>query len=299
MSLYTQAAERLAVLDGRETGYQYALSDVPFDGAAAPGRFFADDFLRDVGVPADVIAREDLREPLQWALAVAHCEAFQVQEELILWFDEVERARLGDSRSIRLLVEEEAKHAAGFSRFAQALKARHPEWLAAYERGFAESRAVFGRKQDASQFPSPSAYHHMFWLLVLHFEEYTVWVEQRLRGAGAQPAWAELHRLHRIEELQHLATDSVLLTALEVPRELRAAHARGLLATLAANFWHYVPVHPAQAVLAAHFGVELKPTAPMTRLGFWREVRQSPVFKRTRELLAYLDPKEVPPAPAA
>ena len=35
----------------------------------------------------------------------------------------------------------------------------------------------------------------------------------------------------------------------------------------------------------------------MARSGFWREVSLAKTFKRTRELLAWLDPREVPPAP--
>lgn len=301
MTLYASATSRLAVLDTRGTGYQFQFEDVPFEGAAGPGAFFSTRFLEDIAVDVRVLDEVPERRALfEWALALAHCEAFRVQEELIGWFAADQASELGPSRSVRLLVEEEEKHARAFARFGGVLAAARPEHRATFQAAFAESAGRFGRKMGLELFKSPANRHCMFWTLVLFFEEYTVWVEQRLADANlvAQPAWRELHRLHRIEELQHLATDSALLAALELTDEERAGHARALLATLAAGFWHYVPVHPARAVVEAAFpGTKMVPLSSMARSGFWREIRQAPTFKRTREILSVLDPREVPPIP--
>src|SRR5262245_47624661 len=107
---YVDLKERSARIDARQTRDRLALEQAsPWAALDGAGLYFGPEFLARFGIDAAALAGDpEGHALLDWALALSTCHAFQLLEELILRFAAAEEARLGPTRSVTLLVEEEA-----------------------------------------------------------------------------------------------------------------------------------------------------------------------------------------------
>src|SRR5688572_26196780 len=146
---YVDLTDKCAKIDARRTAYRFELDrDIPWDELDASGDYFGPALLRTLGVDPVALARTPAaRDLFQWALALASCRAFQLLEECILRFAAKEAARLGPTRSVELLVEEEEKHIRLFERYGAFLAGREPVpgALARFEPHLARSAAAIRR----------------------------------------------------------------------------------------------------------------------------------------------------------
>jgi hypothetical protein len=295
-SPYRSLTEHLGRLERRTGDYRFDLEkDVAWHQLGEPGLYFPDSFLRALGLDVELLRSvPDAFDLFQWALALSHCELFAAEEDEIPAFVEREAAELGPTKSVELLVEEEKKHTVLFRRYGQHLRAERPDRVAAFEAAFAPTRALIARAGQAAV-PEAASRHYMSWLLFLFFEEYTVWVQERLalEPEGVQAAWLSAHTAHRKEEVQHVLTDFHMLTAIELDEDTRHRLAKSLLQTLAFGFRHYVPFGAARNLVAEAFpGLDFDWKVPFSKTGFYADFCIAPAFRFTREMLSLLSAEE-------
>lgn len=238
-TLYEDLPERFARLDRRETRYRFDLETaVPWDRLDAPGAFLGGYVLRDRGLDTIYAALPpERRDLLEWLFAVHISMHFEHLERVLIAFCRRERTALGATRSLDLLDEEEVKHIEAFARFREHLLARRPElrprMARQKERYWDDIRRFF-----TSAHEDPRRRHYVMWLLVLLFEENTLYYPKHLatEADGIQPAWFALHQAHAAEEAQHVLTDAAYLDALVVTEEERFEWSRQIFQDLLANF---------------------------------------------------------------
>lgn len=234
--LYVGLAEACARIERRSTRYQFDLEqDIAWGELDAPGLYLPAALLDDFGFDVAALQQHPAAwELLQWAMALQVCTIFELFEFGVVFFARNDAARLGNTRSIGLLADEEDKHIQLFRRYARHLRAQRPEQalrLDALSRDTAEAIVgLLAANRDAE----PRAQHYAIWLQTMFFEEYTVYLDQCLREAeGVQPAWGSAHAAHRREEIQHIATDVRYLGALDLDEaeryRLSAAFVKRLL----------------------------------------------------------------------
>jgi hypothetical protein len=278
--LYRDGAAKLGRLDGRRLSYRFDLErDPAWSRGDEPGTHAPAALLGDLGV--NVAALGDHAATFDWMYAAAVCRSFALLERLILAFTRRERALLPPSRSLDALCEEEEKHVALFERYERHLLGRHDR--EAFERAW----APVGRRLDAQHASLHDRAdhlerHYVFWLNTIFFEELTVWLAERYAAADAQPTWVSLHRLHRVEELQHLATDAACVEALALDEARRDELGQRFVVGVAQSFTDALGLGPALAHLAALGVRDVWPAGRLSQLPFFRALGEAPAFRRTR-----------------
>ncbi|MGE0707481.1 MAG: SDR family NAD(P)-dependent oxidoreductase [Planctomycetota bacterium] len=280
---YVDLAARCERLDRRHTRYRFDLErDVPWDALDAPGGWFGPTYLEALGLDAASLD-SDTRERLQWALGLAACEAFHALEALIVRFAAEERAALGPTRSLEALCLEEEKHMALFARYGEHLRRRRPDLAEALARACAPSAGLLGHLHEREDYPRPAAYHYLFWVNTVFFEEYTVWLDACLdQDPGIQPAWRAVHAVHRQEEVQHVATDAAYLDALNLSEAERYHLSKVFLLRLEDGFDRFFGVEAALRVAAPEQADALLARRRFRDLPLFRLLLEDPAFKVTR-----------------
>lgn len=298
MSPYRDLAGRCARLDQRHLRYRFDLErDVCWERLPESGLLFGPSYLEALGLPADLAEHETF----QGALALATCEVFHELEALICRFSRDEAEALGPTRSLTLLCEEEEKHMELFRRFADGLRAERPELAATFQEAFAPSAGLLSHLGEDERF-SPAAFHYLFWINTLFFEELTVWLDDRLADDGEriQPTWRAVHRVHRQEEVQHIVTDAAHLEALDLDPAERRELSKVFLLRLEEGFDRFFGVEAALALA----GVSSPRDRSFRELPLCQALCRDSAFRRTRAaapalaaLAASLDAAEDPSAP--
>ena len=288
---YLELGARAARLEERSTRYRFDLErDVAWGRLDAPGLHFGPTYLSALGV--DLASGQG--PAFQWAFALSTCGVFHRLEELILAFAQAEGERLGATRSLQLLCEEEHKHLLLFARYAAHLRAHPPAAagppaVARLDALLAADEALVGDFAEEQ----PAARHYLFWLNTLFFEELTVWLHEALLAdrAQVQPAWLSLHLAHRQEEVQHVLTDAAYLEALALDPAQRAALSKRFLFRLERGFDRFFGLLAAVQLAREldQAGGVLPAARPDLRgLPLWQLLLGSSWFKRTREAAPYL-----------
>ena len=241
--LYPELAARFARLDRRHTRYRYDEDkDIRWAAIDDDGRYAGPVLFRAHRLDDRQLAQQpEAFDLVQWCIAVCACDTFVCLEEAVLRFSQHERARLGPTRSLEILEEEEEKHVHTFRRLADALRARHPEHAAAVD----EQRRISQRFYDKTALwnlgdhPDDARHHYITWLITLFFEEYTIWFHDLLAAEPdgvIQPTWIDAHRCHAQEETQHVVTDAAYLACLQATEEERFAWSKEVFDDLLKNF---------------------------------------------------------------
>lgn len=279
-----------ARIERRTTHYRFDLErDIPWDLALAPGVFFPDALLDALGVSSEELSTiAGARELLQPVLALATCDAFARLEEDVIAFLKANQGRIPEPRSARLLVEEEAKHAELFRRYARVLRDANPDAAARFDRLYVPPLTFCEAFPSPDRLGSERDYQYLFWRNTTFFEEYTVYFYERLAEAehDVQPCWLSIHACHRREELQHLVTDTAYVDALAVPAERKEALSKLFELFVRDHFDAYFGRAVAMAVLAELAESAGTGRAPAKRsfdeLPFARDLREHKAFRRTR-----------------
>ncbi|MGZ5017062.1 MAG: AMP-binding protein [Methylobacter sp.] len=226
-ALYPGLVNILAKLDKRNTHYRFDLEhDIDWHRTHESGRYFPDSFLVNTGV--DLALLKTYPEAFafyEWALALIICRRFVVLEEAVLVWGGRIRDADAESRSLELLEIEEAKHIELFRRYTDILAAVHPDQAKELQSvRYVTLQACLDWMLNGHNFQSPTEYHYMVWLGILFFEEYTVWIDEVLKvlGGDVQPVWKQAHACHRLEEIQHVLTDTAYIQALDTSHEQRS-----------------------------------------------------------------------------
>lgn len=276
MSPYRDLAGRCARLDQRHLRYRFDLErDVCWDRLSEEGLLFGASYLEALALPAELVSNESF----QGALALATCEVFHELEALICRFSRDEAEALGPTRSVTLLCEEEEKHMELFRRFAEGLRAERPELAARFDEAFAPSAGLLSHLDQDERF-SPAAFHYLFWINTLFFEELTVWLDQRLADDGEriQPTWRAVHRVHRQEEVQHIVTDAAHLEALDLEPSERRELSKIFLLRLEEGFDRFFGVEAALELA----GVPSPKDRTFRQLPLCEALCHDSAFRRTR-----------------
>jgi hypothetical protein len=288
MAIYAQRSDRLEQLDGRTTSYRFDLETAPcWSRVNEPGHHAPRTFLEDLGV--DVSRLGQHIATFDWVYAGAVCRLFVALEEFIIRFVRAERGRLPPSKSLDALVEEEEKHVLLFKRYEELLLARRDR--AAFERAYAAMGERMARRHARLlDVPEDLDRHYLAWINAIFFEEVTVYLDQRLSrdGEAVQPLWRSIHRLHRVEEMQHLATDDAHVAELAISdarkRELSLGFTMGILQ----NYEDTMALSPSLAH-AQELGVDgIYTRGRISERPFFRQLLVSSTFKRTRAAAPYL-----------
>jgi acyl transferase domain-containing protein len=293
---YAELGQHLEKLDGRDPArYRFDLeADIEWARLSEPGDFAGPSLLRALGVDAAALEREpEARALFQWAWALNVCEEFILLEDTIVRFLAQEGDQLGDSKSAAWLGEEEEKHIAVFRRYAAHLRANPPlpEAVSAFDASFERDRVELATTLDPAEYPSARAYHFAFWLKVLFFEEYTLFLDERLKEDAelVQPAWRSAHSAHRREEEQHAPTDAAYLRALTLTDEERLTWSKLFVVHLESSLGAFLALDTPRRLVAARFP-DLELAAPSGE-GVTSALRESPIFRRTRAAAPALSPR--------
>ncbi|HET9957445.1 MAG TPA: condensation domain-containing protein, partial [Polyangiaceae bacterium] len=225
-SPYRQLEHVFRRLDARHTRYQFDLElDVPWAQLDAPGDYYGPEALRGYGYDVDALrASAGAWRLFQWRTALSIATGFEELERALISFTRRESAHFSGVKSVPVLEQEEVKHVALFKRYAEHLAAQRPEHAAHVTEKGSELRRELEAFAHPEIFPSVAAYHYSWWLVILFFEELTIWLYEVLAAEqGIQPAWLAAHRLHAREEAQHVLTDFAFLQSIEASDEERLA----------------------------------------------------------------------------
>jgi hypothetical protein len=282
-------------IDRRITDYRFDLeADVAWGSIGESGRYFQNDFIFDLGIDAPKLEKN--REALaafDWALALAISESFVFLEDEIIKFVEGNRDSLERSRSAELLLEEELKHTKLFERYGQELRARRPDLVEDFDAAFAATRDLYrvavGRRMDSSRYRSEALRHLDVWGHIIFYEEWTLYVAERLAGAAViQPAWASAHAAHRREEIQHVVTDVAYCKHLDVDPADRYAWSKMFALSVLGTV--YVVADAPRDLVAKRFP-ELSPLENgivASQSKFYADVLAHRCFRQTRSVAPYL-----------
>lgn len=299
---YLDLAERCVKLDRRNTRYRFDLErDIPWDRRAEAGAYFDRELLADLGVDvAGLEASREARAIFDWGFALGTCLEFIELERGIVEFVTAERAFLGPVRSLELLVEEELKHIELFVRYADHLRSERPELVAPLERAFhAERGAPFDNRD---RYPNDASYHFMFWLNTLFFEDYTIYLHERMVSGSAtlQPTWLAAHAMHRREEEQHVVTDVAHIDACSLDNPERTRWSRLSYLWLSQHVARFIGIDAPERLVRDLFPqLSFAPRVPFAATGLHRDLLAHRSFRRTRAAWPYLQQLTVPsPAPS-
>ena len=228
--IYGALPSALARLDRRRLTYRFDLEgDLPWSRIDEAGLYYGPEALRGYGYDVEALQAHPAAWALfQWRVALSIAGGFELLEQALLGFTRREATHFEGIRSIHMLEEEEEKHVALFSRYARHLAKRDPAHEPELARTLESLRAALARFADPGQFPSRAAYHYAWWLLIIFFEELTIWLAAVLEAEAPliQPTWLVAHQLHRREEIQHVLTDVACLRAIRATEDERHAWSR-------------------------------------------------------------------------
>ena len=281
-------------------------ADIAWARTAEPGEYCGAELLRVLGI--DAAALRDSKpayELFQWAYAATVCRQFIALEDVIVRFLAQQGEVLGDTASAAWLGEEEKKHIQLFERYAEVLGRTEPvAGAAAQLDGFiADDAGALATALDRADYPNDAAYHYVFWLKVLFFEEYTLYLDERLRAEArfVQPAWLSAHTAHRREEEQHVVTDVAYLDALAITAAERDTYSKLFVADFEANADVFLSVAAPWRLLAAHYPAVAASVGrkSLRDTKVYADVLGHRLFRRTREAAPYLQSLAVARAAAA
>ena len=210
-------------------------------------------------------------------------------ERGIIAFGQSESEILATSRSFSMLVEEENKHIELFARYAAHLRSERPELVAPFERHFHFERGEPFDSRD--RYPDAASHHFAFWLATLLFEDYTIYLHERLAGAAEsiRPTWLAVHAAHRKEEEQHVLTDEAHLEALAVDADTRRFWSRRLHGWLAEEHGRFFALAAADRLVRELFAdLPLAPVRGLLQTGMHRALLEHRLFRRTRAASPHL-----------
>jgi hypothetical protein len=292
--IYEDLGAALERLDRRSPDtYRFDLEqDVAWSRVGEPGLYVPPEIFATFGLDvAPVAADPEAWRLLQAASAMTMCTAFEVVEVTITLFIDTRWNVLGATRSLELFREEESKHVRLFRRYGDALRGLYPElvgelgWDPSWGVGFWE---LF---RSPNLFPDERVFHYLFWFFFVAFEEHSIYMADVLgRAHGVQPAWLDAHRIHRREELQHVATDHAYLGALALPAAERDTWSEVCVAWLCQHFDTFFAFGPARRLVARRFP-HLAPhllTRGFVASPFLQDILHAPSFRRTRLACPYL-----------
>ena len=175
-ALYVDLPQAVARIERRSTRYQFDLErDVAWDELDAPGHYLPAALLDDFGFDvASLQRRPEAWALLQWAMALQVCTIFELFEFGVVFFARSDAARLGRTRSIALLADEEDKHIQLFRRYARHLRAQQPALASRLDALSKDTAEAIVALLGADRGADPRAQHYAIWLQTLFFEEYTV-----------------------------------------------------------------------------------------------------------------------------
>jgi hypothetical protein len=289
MAVYQDNTKRLSRLESRTTAYRFDLeTDPQWDRAAEPGIHAPRAMLADFGVDVEKLGAH--AETFDWVFAAAVCRTFKILEECVIELIDAERAEMRATASLESLYVEEAKHVAMFARYEDIVLEREGR-RASFDRWF----GPMGKRMHERHFvrlrqiPDTKGRHYAFWINTLFFEEFTIYLDERLQEAeGVQPTWLQIQRLHRIEETQHVATDEGYLEALAFEESRAKEMSQMFLFKLLQELQDTVAVYPAVEAMRELAGVNVFATKGITKLPFVRHILTRPTFRRTRAFAPYL-----------
>jgi hypothetical protein len=290
----TDALDKLA---RRTTKYQFDIErDIAWQ-ADDSDRFFPLEFLRDLGVDVQRLEPHvDALRAFQWSLALCVCRQFADSETIVVRFVAESGEKLQADRSLVLLDEEEQKHIALFKRLAEGLLARRPEWAQSFEDAYRPT-ASFSEKTLAAHFqrdlyPNEATRHYVFWLATIFFEEFTIYIDERVSSDTSLNAlWRSAHAAHRREEVQHVATDIAYVDALDLSEDERMPWSDVFVTRIVGELRLVMGLDAPAAFVSKLFpavGHVLVETAPH-EAPFLREIRHRAEFKRSRAYLPSLE----------
>ncbi|MDP6959714.1 MAG: hypothetical protein QF645_12990, partial [Planctomycetota bacterium] len=198
-----------------------------------------------------------------------------------------EETHLGPTRSVRLLEEEEKKHIALFRRYEEYLRTLMPEECERFDNLTKEPAKLLEILDCREKYPNAATHHFLFWLGTVFFEEYTVYLYEKLSEESSliQPAWLSAHYTHWREEVQHVMTDAYHIAALNLSEEERYTWSRVFFTWLEENYEQFAGFHvPIQMIqekypeLAEQLGEPSFVETP-----FFQDICQGPGFRQTRK----------------
>jgi len=302
-SLYPDIAAALERLDRRNPdAYRFDLErDIAWSRVEEPGDYIPPALFAALGLNVEPLQAEpEAWQLLQTATAMTAATAFEVAEVTIMLFIDTRWNALGATRSLELFREEESKHVRLFRRYGDELRRIHPDlvtelgWDPSWGGGFWE---LFRSPQ---LFPDERVFHYLFWFFFVAFEEHSIYIADMLtKATGIQPAWLDVHRAHRREEIQHVATDHAYAMALGLPAAERDAWSEVCVAWLCQHFETFFAFGSARRLVAKRFP-HLAPhleTGGFLRSPFFQDLLHATSFRRTRLTCPYLrDLEQMDPA---
>jgi len=229
-TVYPHLPQHADTLDERSLAYRYDLErDIPWDLASQPGIHMSDELMDIFYSEFDALHRDpSTRDTLQWALGLAMCEVVAWMETDVIHFvHRQHHAVEADRASLVAMVVEEHKHIAMFERYGEHLRAQRPELVPAFDAAL--RRAIAQVPLSSMRHDQPPAWHFGAWVRLLTFEEWSVWIHNRMKNqANVQPLWAAMHRAHAREEIQHVRTDAAWINSLDLDAASRSRLIRGL-----------------------------------------------------------------------
>ncbi|MGH7280023.1 MAG: hypothetical protein ACRELY_00745, partial [Polyangiaceae bacterium] len=262
-----------------------------WERALEGGRHCPDALLTDCGVDvARIAAVPGALEIFDWACGISISRMFALAEANILRFEADAGEKLAQTRSLTLLLEEEKKHIALFERYEAHLLTLHPALVPAVNAAFEPTAKCFEARFQELDVDAPES-HFLFWLTTLYFEEFTVYLDDRLRAeSGVQPTWASAHAAHRREEVQHVATDAAYLEAIHLTpptlHRLSQSFVFGMYTDILHLWGLACPLAFLEAMHPTLAG--LVPNGRITQRKYVQDVLCSRTFKRTRQFAPYL-----------
>ncbi|MCO4743734.1 MAG: SDR family NAD(P)-dependent oxidoreductase [Proteobacteria bacterium] len=255
--VYRDLPTQCARIDARNTRYRFDLErDLPWTEAVDGVVHIPDRMLSSMGVDVEALrAHPEGYRAFQWAAGLEICRTFSLLEHHLRGFIEAESDVLGPTRSATMLSEEELKHIAVFDRYSERLLALHPDWAEDFERAFAPNKPELLHTYARDAYPSGAVQHYFCWIETLFFEEYTLYLHECLDAESEQVGglWLEAHRLHRVEETQHVVTDIAHLQALDLTDLERRACATGFWTRLERTFELFLGVSAARRLVLERY----------------------------------------------
>lgn len=284
---YSNETERLAQLERRSTGYRFDLEHDPqWERATEPGIHAPSEMLADFGIDVDALA--PFAETFDWVFAASVCRAFVLLETYLIDFVERDHEHMRASASLESLVCEERKHIAMFNRYEDVILAHRDR--VSFDRWFAPLGERLRHRHTTKLWAIPdlTTRHWAFWINAQFFEEFTLYLDERLQAAAdIQPTWRQIHRLHRIEETQHVATDEAYLEALAFDESQVLEASRQFVYGVLQSLQDTVGIAPAITAVQEIGGVSLVKRGGVSQLPFVRHVLERPAFRRTRRFAPY------------
>ncbi len=284
--VYDDLVARCAKIDRRSLRYRFDLERaVPWDRLDEPGLFFGLELLETLGLDvAPLRADAEAHAAFEWAFAAATCAEFIELEEVVLAYLSAEHAHHAGVRSITLLEEEERKHIELFRRYGAALARQRPRWAPALARAVAAAPRAARDIIFGENYPDPRVRAYLFWLFTVLFEEYTIYLHDRMAAAPRlRPTWLLVHAAHRREEEQHVITDREHLRAVRLDAAERELWSKRFILWIAQHIHDFTGLETARRCFA-----ELRPDlplslAPLHRTRLRRDIGRERSFRWTRE----------------